>query len=354
MGQPVSLESGTVKILADDDPWASNVPVIRDFVEHRDSYERLGSEVAYILRASMKKEGIETASISSRAKTLNSFLEKITRKTYANPLTEITDLAGARVVCLYRDDLPKIEAAIRRDFEVLEKVDKLNDKGVDQFGYGAVHFVVRLGAGATGARYDDLRTLVCEVQTRTVLQDAWAIIQHHLVYKHENEIPSVIQRRLNGLAGLVETADDQYQQIRSQRDSYIQELEASKSEPNIFLQNDVNLDSLREYLTWKFPDRDVEDWSGQLALIFNDWDPKPFPKLQHIEWLMENTRHARSQIQQQVDEFKERGDVPSPAIEFAWAAALLDANMRSTSRMPTDWKTVLDRLSSTLEKRQAP
>jgi ppGpp synthetase/RelA/SpoT-type nucleotidyltranferase len=61
-------------------------------------------------------------------------------------------------------------------------------------------------------RYDDLKKLVCEIQVRTVLQDAWAIIDHHLSYKQESDVPKILRRKLNSLAGLVETAHDQFDQ----------------------------------------------------------------------------------------------------------------------------------------------
>lgn len=88
---------------------------------------------------------------------MDSFLEKTQRKTYNDPITEITDFAGVRVVCLYTDDLPKVEKVINEHFEIIEKTDKLTNKKTDEFGYGAIHFVVKLGKTSSGARYDDLK-----------------------------------------------------------------------------------------------------------------------------------------------------------------------------------------------------
>lgn len=156
----------------------------------RRDYEQLCAEVEYILRKRIADRGIETSSITSRAKTLNSFLEKLQRKHYESPFEQLTDLAGARVVCLYRSDIAKVADIIRAEFVVAEDVDKLDELGVDQFGYGARHFIVRLGKTSSGARYDDLKNLPCEVQIRTVVQDAWAIIQHHMVYKRESQVPT--------------------------------------------------------------------------------------------------------------------------------------------------------------------
>lgn len=322
----------------ENDPWESNISTVREFLNKREDYDRLCGEVAYTLRQKLKEKNIQTASVTARAKTLNSFLGKIQRKSYANPLAEITDLAGARVVCLYRDDLEAIENIIREEFEVIEKVDKLNDKQIDQFGYGAIHFIVRLSSNTTGARYDDLRTLECEIQTRTVLQDAWAIIQHHLVYKNERDTPSAIQRRLNGLSGLLETADDQYQQIRIQRDAYLQEVQTSKKTQAKFLKNDLNIDSLRAYLAWKLPNRDIEGWNGQLATIFQDWNKEKYPSLREVDELFNATESTRKEIAKKVlFGGKKNHKDPFAAVELAWAAALVDPSIRTASGMPSDW-----------------
>jgi ppGpp synthetase/RelA/SpoT-type nucleotidyltranferase len=142
-----------------DEIWARSPEVIRRFLDIRRDNEQLCGEVEYILRKRLSQEGIEISAVTSRAKSLNSFLEKLQRKHYDAPFEQITDLAGARVICLYRSDIGKIAEIIRSDFQVLEDVDKLGELGVDHFGYGARHFLARLGQGASGARYDDLKQL---------------------------------------------------------------------------------------------------------------------------------------------------------------------------------------------------
>jgi ppGpp synthetase/RelA/SpoT-type nucleotidyltranferase len=68
-----------------------------------------------------------------------SFAEKISRKEYDEPLAEVTDLAGVRLVFLYKNDQPQIEEIIESEFAVIEKVDKVDEQEADQFGYGALH-----------------------------------------------------------------------------------------------------------------------------------------------------------------------------------------------------------------------
>lgn len=234
--------------------WTEKPQMVRHFIEKRPDYERLCAEVAYILTRTLKNARIEVSAITHRAKTLNSFLEKIQRKTYDDPIKRITDFAGVRVVCLYVDDLLEIENIVSEHFEIIEKIDKSNDKKINNFGYGAIHFVVRLGKNSSGARYDDLKNLVCEIQIRTVLQDAWAIIDHHLIYKNEMNVPSVLRKKLHLLSETFESADEEFQQIRRERQEYLSEIEESELSPEQFLENELNLDSFIRYAQWKFPE----------------------------------------------------------------------------------------------------
>ncbi len=251
----------------DQKTWVENSMEVKEFIDQNPDYVQLSSEVAHILETIVKKAEIEYSSITHRAKSLHSFLEKIVRKKYDEPFKEITDFAGVRLVFLYNSDFYKIESIIKENFKIIEIVDKLNDKGVDKFGYGAIHFIVQLSSSHSGARYDNIKNLKCEIQVRTVLQDAWSIIDHHLAYKNESAIPKQLRRQINGLAGLFETADNSFNQIRKERELYISKVIKSKEKPQVFLNEDLNLDSLREYAAWKFPHDSVEVYEGQIQLF---------------------------------------------------------------------------------------
>ena len=47
-----------------------------------------------------------------------------------------------------------------------------------------------------------------EIQIRTVMQHAWAEIEHDLGYKSKEDIPDKYRRQFSILAGLIELADD--------------------------------------------------------------------------------------------------------------------------------------------------
>jgi hypothetical protein len=59
--------------------------------------------------------------------------------------------------------------------------------------------------------------LVAEIQVRTILQHAWAEIEHDTRYKAVDVAPTAIARRFVALAGLLEIADREFQALQ---DSY--------------------------------------------------------------------------------------------------------------------------------------
>lgn len=313
-----------------DDVWEKNPEVIKRFLNVRRDYEQLCTEVEYILRKKILAVNIETSAISSRAKTLNSFLEKLQRKHYEDPFAQLTDLAGCRVVCLYHSDISKVAEIIRAEFVIVEDVDKINALAVDQFGYGARHFIVRLGKTSSGARYDDLKQLSCEIQVRTVVQDAWAIIQHHMVYKREAQVPTQLQRKLNSLAGLFETVDDQFERIREQREAYVAEIRDSTESPAAFLENELNLDSFREYLKWRFPNRQLETFEGQARMALDGLLVVGYTKLSDVEKIIKQTAQSRTALIAKIEKDIEKADDGSmPAsIEPALALTLTVPNWK--------------------------
>lgn len=276
--------------------WDERPEIIRAYIEARPHYEQLCDEVAYILGKRMKDNAIEYSTISSRAKTLKSFAEKLTRKKYENPLKNVTDLAGVRLVFLYHSDRPTIEQIIEAEFDVIEKVDKVNEQEPDRFGYGALHYLAHLGRKSSGARYDDLKGLICEIQVRTVLQDAWAIIDHHLSYKHESEVPKVLKRKLNSLAGLFETADDQFNSIRIEREDYKKAVKSNLDSKDKFPDQDINLDTFVEFLKWKFPKKEIAHDANHISVILSRVDGYGYTKLSELEELLARTVEARAAL----------------------------------------------------------
>lgn len=251
-----------------DEFWLNDTMAVRKFLELLPMYERLAEEVAYILERAVRATGVQYAHVLHRAKNLNSFCEKAARKRLSRPLDEVTDLAGVRITYLYLADRHTIESLIANEFEIIEKTDTIDKAGPEQFGYGALHYLVRLNENSSGARYDELKNLVCEIQVRTILQDAWAIVAHHLSYKQESDVPSQLRRKLNALSGLFETADDKFDELRMQREAYSADVKRKiANDGPAFMSQELNLENLIEYLGWRFPGRKKPSRSEAAELL---------------------------------------------------------------------------------------
>ncbi|EGR4177461.1 hypothetical protein DDN05_17355 [Vibrio cholerae] len=277
-----------------DKVWKESPELIRSYYENIESYKLLCQEVKYILEKSISVNGVDVASISSRSKSLDSFCEKIHRKHYKDPFKSITDFAGARVVFLYEKDRKVIEELIEQSFDIIEKVDKVEDYEVDRFGYGALHYIVKLKEIYVGERYDEIRNLYCEIQVRTILQDAWALVAHHLSYKQESDVPKHLRRKLNALSGLFETADDQFQHIRDAREQYQSEVtDAIGHSDAIVMSQDIELDSLIAFLKWAFPNRRLSD-STEISELVGEIKSLGINTLQQLQDILLQTEDARS------------------------------------------------------------
>ncbi len=129
----------------------------------------------------------------------------------------IADVVGLRVICLYETDIPLVRAILTENFEVLEESDKTqaveSQEGV--FGYKGLHLDLNLLANRRDLpEYRRFRDLRFEVQLRTIVQDAWSVLDHKIKYK--KKIPHELKRRINRLAALFELADQEFLNLRDE------------------------------------------------------------------------------------------------------------------------------------------
>jgi len=107
-----------------------------------------------------------------------------------------------------------------------------------------------------------------------------------MVYKKESQVPSNLIRKLNGLAGLFETVDDQFEFIRMQRDIYLDSVRVSKSAPSDFLENELNYDSLVEFMQWRYDEVLDEDEREMVSTLLDVLNEIGILKLKEIELLL--------------------------------------------------------------------
>lgn len=188
------------------------------------SYVHFAKKLSGLVAELAEAKGIDVHTIESRAKSVEGFVEKIGRagKSYENPLEEITDLAGVRVILYYQDDIDTVCDVLRSELAIDEgnSVDKRETLESDQFGYVSVHLVGSIGPKRSALlEWKSFSSLVVEIQVRTVLQHAWAAISHALQYKSSKEVPAKFRRKLVRLAGLLELGDEQFSELRCEQAS---------------------------------------------------------------------------------------------------------------------------------------
>lgn len=167
---------------------------------------------------------IDIAKIESRVKDREECLRKFSRK-YRTTLEEsgapyeirpyITDMIGVRVVCLYEDELEKVAQIVQSHFDVIDVTDKVSAmEGTEaSFGYKGLHLDLRLNAAqAALPQHQAYANQPFELQVRTIIQDAWSVLDHKIKYK--KSIPAQLKRRINVLSALFELADREFLQIR--------------------------------------------------------------------------------------------------------------------------------------------
>jgi ppGpp synthetase/RelA/SpoT-type nucleotidyltranferase len=219
------------------------------FSELQPVYGRLGEAAVSILKQVLLDADLDILAISSRAKSIASFSEKLTRKRYKSPATEMTDLCGVRMVTYLESDVSRVVDLIKSTFGVdaANSVDKSQDLAPDRVGYRSVHLVCRLGNGRTAlSEYRAFRDLHFEVQVRTALQHAWAQIEHDRNYKFGGVLPKDLQRRLHLAAGALELVDREFDQIAADVEAYAKQisLDAQTGTPDV----DLNTTSLRSLI----------------------------------------------------------------------------------------------------------
>ena len=221
------------------DPHSQSI--LEEYRSRLPEYEEISSRASKEIKEMLASAGIIVAAVESRVKTEHSLAGKLELKgAKYSSIADITDIVGLRVITFYIDDVDKVASLIERLFEIdwENSVDKRKLHEIDSFGYLSLHYICSY-------KGSDIRF---EVQLRTVLQHAWANMNHDTGYKSGVEVPREYLRNLGRLAGMLELADEQFSRIRSELTDYrrrVQSLVASGNLDDVLLDGDT----FRSYLT---------------------------------------------------------------------------------------------------------
>lgn len=220
------------------------------YAEIRPTYETYEKKLRELVTTVLDHAKIDVVQVEGRVKTVDSFAEKIGRKSgkYADPIEDMTDLVGLRIIAYYVEDVDRIVSLLRKEFDVLEEhsANKQSELAPDQFGYTSNHLTVRIGSRSAWLEWAPYAGIAVEFQVRTTLQHAWAAVNHKLSYKRVEEVPISLQRRLFRLSALFEMADEQFSAIRNAASELSDEYSDNVKQGNLDFQ--IDADSIDAYL----------------------------------------------------------------------------------------------------------
>jgi ppGpp synthetase/RelA/SpoT-type nucleotidyltranferase len=205
---------------------------------NRQRFEAAKNAYVSLISACLKQgDGNAVSKIEARVKDKEECIKKFERKYRARLEADeqpyeirnfISDLIGIRIICLYEDRIAIVAQLLMQSFKLIEVTDKITavESTEDSFGYKGLHLDLALPAElATQPKYLAFADCPCEVQIRSLIQDAWSVLDHEIKYK--KSIPNELKRRINVLSALFELADREFKEIRNATTELIQQATAA-------------------------------------------------------------------------------------------------------------------------------
>ena len=260
--------------------------MIQEYELSLHSFKSFQLKMENLISSLLESKKIKVHNISARIKEKTSLEKKINSKNKYSNLAEITDIVGLRIITFFEDEVDIIAKLISDEFEI----DNLNsiDKRVveyDKFGYSSLHFVVTLKKPRCKLiEYVEYEKFKFEIQIRSILQHAWAEIEHDIGYKSKSNIPDAVKRNFSRVAALLETSDLEFTKLRNKLTEYEKEIvHEISSNPNDVDLNDISLKSFAK--TDKIIDeidKEISKKSTCLLLKSKDIDTSDIPKLKYL------------------------------------------------------------------------
>lgn len=196
------------------------------FVEARNSYINN-------IEALLKRSDVgEVTKIEGRVKDKEECIKKFHRK-YQSKLESdeqpyeikdyISDLIGIRIICLYEDQIEVASEVLKQHYKIIDVTDKISavESTEGSFGYKGLHMDLIQKGPEVSQQNQQPGDYPFEVQIRSLIQDAWSVLDHKIKYK--KSIPNDLKRRINLLSALFELADREFKEIRNATMELIQQ-----------------------------------------------------------------------------------------------------------------------------------
>jgi putative GTP pyrophosphokinase len=158
----------------------------------------------------------------------------------------IPDEIGIRIICPFLGDIETAETIVAENFSIVEIEKKGEGYSFKEFGYESLHILVEIPP-AIGEKYKktaggSFTGEIAEIQIRTILQEAWAEVEHEFVYKAEfTPFGAPMRRKLAAINASLSLADTIFQEFRAHQRQLDEQL--TQRRVNFFKQVESVVDS---------------------------------------------------------------------------------------------------------------
>lgn len=155
--------------------------------------------------------------IRARAKSVERFCKKARKeidgaKKYDDPLNQIQDQLGVRIVTFYLSDVEKIAKIIEKYYKPVERQNVVPDSE-NKFGYEGKHYVLFLPHAVLPSMNGGDFPVFFELQITTLFQHAWSEAEHDLMYKPVTEMSFEEKRKIAFSAAQAWGADNIFNEL---------------------------------------------------------------------------------------------------------------------------------------------
>ena len=150
--------------------------------------------------------------VTGRVKPIESIKEKMVLRGIReeNLAQDMQDIAGLRVMVQFVDDVEEVLGVLRKrhDMRIIQERDYIKNRKAS--GYRSYHVIIEYPVDTINGS----KTILAEIQIRTLSMNFWATIEHSLNYKYKGEFPDEIKKRLEITAKIAYQLDEEMGKIR--------------------------------------------------------------------------------------------------------------------------------------------
>lgn len=194
---------------------------LRKMIHYQSLADRVGRFLISVMSECSNRYPYED--IRYRVKDIKSFADKSQqrergRRKYPNPIRDIHDVVGARIILYYEDHVRAVADLVSSHFNAKGIDDKSDSLRVKRwFGYQSIHLDCTISDEQ--AKSPDWKAFAkdhFEIQVRTLSQHLWAALSHRLSYKPhgKNGLTEDEQRYLETIAAQLEGLDRSFIALR--------------------------------------------------------------------------------------------------------------------------------------------